>query len=421
MNINQVAYQLREQIKKFSGIMSPRFSKPESKFMEQMIFGIQASQDVKLSSIARSLGEKTGLKKIVERLENHLKKEGFDQRINQEIAQAAARQIRADTLIVVDPTDIRKPYAKSMPYLGKVRDGSTGEIVNGYWGCVAVACEPERRRVIPLHQQLWSCSAPGFKSENEQIMSAVDTISEAVEKRGVYVLDRGGDRNTLYYPLLERKLRFIIRLVGTRDLVFHGSRQEAKQVGAGCPMSFKDTIIKEDRDGEKRYDLEYGFRPVKLPDRDEQLYLVVVKGFGAEPLLLLTAVTLTHSRRSLWFIVRGYLARWMVEETIRFIKQSYHLEDVRVLNYQRLKNLMALVLAAAYFSAVWLGETLKLAVLCTRVARVAKRFFGVPDFHYYALADGISVLLSKLGRWTASNLHQNHELNAAQLVFAGIT
>ena len=323
-------------------------------------------------------------------------------------------------MIVVDPTDIRKPYAKSMPYLGKVRDGSTGEIVNGYWGCVAVACEPERRRVIPLHQQLWSCSAPGFKSENEQIMSVVDTISEAVGKRGVYVIDRGGDRNTLYYPLLERKLRFIIRLVGTRDLVFHGSRQEARQVGAGCLMSFKDTIIKEDRDGERRYDLEYGFRPVNLPDRDEQLYLVVVKGFGAEPLLLLTAVALTHSRRSLWFIVRGYLTRWMVEETIRFIKQSYHLEDVRVLNYQRLKNLMALLLAAAYFSAVWLGETLKLAVLCTRVARVAKRFFGVPDFHYYALADGISVLLSKLGRWTASNLHQNHELNTAQLVLAGI-
>jgi len=132
-------------------------------------------------------------------------------------------------------------------------------------------------------------------------------------------------------------------------------------------------------------------------------------------------VALTHSRRSLWFIVRGYMARWLVEETIRFIKQSYHLEDVRVLDYQRLKNLMALVLAAAYFSAVWLGETLKLAVLCTRVARVAKRFFGVPDFHYYALADGISVLLSKLGRWMESKPCSSHPLDTGQLVLAGIT
>ena len=99
----------------------------------------------------------------------------------------------------------------------------------------------------------------------------------------------------------------------------------------------------------------------------------------------------------------------------------FSVEDVRVLDYQRLKNLMALVLVAAYFSAVWLGETLKLAVLCVRVARVAKRFFGVPDFHYYALADGISVLLSKLGRWTVSKRQQNYELNTGQLVLAGIT
>lgn len=79
---------------------------------------------------------------------------------------------------------------------------------------------------------------------------------------------------------------------------------------------------------------------------------------------------------------------------------------------------MALALAAAYFSAVWLGETIKLAVQCTRAARVAKRFFGVPDFHCYALADGISVLLSKLGRWMECS---GHDLDTGQLGLAGIT
>jgi hypothetical protein len=88
-----------------------------------------------------------------------------------------------------------------------------------------------------------------------------------------------------------------------------------------------------------------------------------------------------------------------VEETIRFIKQSYRLEDLRVLDYERLRNLAALVMAAACFAAVWLGESLKLAGLASRVSRVAKRFFGVPEFHCYALAHGISVLLSRLGVW----------------------
>jgi hypothetical protein len=150
-------------------------------------------------------------------------------------------------------------------------------------------------------------------------------------------------------------------------------------------------------DGEKRVHLEYGFVRVRLPGRrDVELSLMVVRGLGEEPLLLLTNVAVKPTRRSLWWVVSGYLTRWLVEETIRFIKQSYRLEDLRVLDYERLRNLAALVMAAAYFAAVWLGESLKLAVLASRVSRLAKRFFGVPEFHYYALADGIAVLLSRL-------------------------
>jgi len=399
MNRTQVAVRLREQLARFSGIFSPRFSKPRSHFITQMIYGIQASQDVKLSSIGRALGEEITPKKTEERLSHHLADPELAQQINEAIAVQAAPRVRRDTLIVIDPTDVRKSYAERMPYLATVRDGSTGELVPGYWACVAVACEPERRRVIPIHQRLWSADAPDFESENTQLLQVIDTIRGPTQGRGIYVMDRGGDRVKLFNPLLDRGLRFIIRLTGDRNLIYRQKELSAKQIGRGCPMLFAESVIKEELETEKRLHLEYGFRPVKLPGRSEQLYLVVVRGFGEEPLLLLTNVALSSSRKSLWFIVRGYLARWLVEETIRFIKQSYHLEDLRVLKYERLQNLVALVLAAVYFSAVWLGESLKLAVLATRVAQVAKRFFGVPDFHYYALADGIGVLFSKLGRW----------------------
>jgi len=64
------------------------------------------------------------------------------------------------------------------------------------------------------------------------------------------------------------------------------------------------------------------------------------------------------------------------------------------MKYVRLKNLVALVLAACYFTAVYLGKRLKMAVLARRVLKAAKRFFGVPVFHYYALADGIAAILA---------------------------
>jgi len=84
--------------------------------------------------------------------------------------------------------------------------------------------------------------------------------------------------------------------------------------------------------------------------------------------------------------------------SIRFIK-PYHLEDLRLLQYDRLRNLVPSVLAAVHFSAAWLRQALKLVIMATRVSEVAQRFFGVPDFHCYALADGISTLFSKLAHW----------------------
>lgn len=397
MNRISVARKLREQIHGFLGIFYPHFSKPKLKFIEEMVYGIQASQGVLLSDITRALGEEIQIKKTEERLSRHLETPGLGQKVNEIVAEHASRRVKDDTLIIIDPSDIRKPYAERMPYLAHVRDGNTGELVRGYWMCCAVACEPSTRRVVPLHRRLWSASSPDFVSENTQIQQVIDTIAGATKKRGIYVIDRGGDRDKLINPMLQNELQFIIRLVGTRNLLFRGKEMLARTIGDGCPMMYADTVVKDEKGKEKTYHLEYGYRPVKLPGRDEQLYLVVVRGFGHEPMLLLTSVPVRRNRNILWRVVSGYLTRWLIEETIRFIKQSYGLEDIRVLRYERLRNLVALVMAAAYFSAVWLGESLKLKVLATHVAKVAKRFFGVPDFHYYALADGIAVLLTYLG------------------------
>ena len=113
------------------------------------------------------------------------------------------------------------------------------------------------------------------------------------------------------------------------------------------------------------------------------------------PLLLLTNLDVARDSESLWWIVEIYLTRWKIEETFRFLKQSYNLEDIRVLRYQRLKNLVVLVTAAAYFAATFLGQKLKLKILCEKLLIISLRFFGVPPFRFYALADGIRKLLSQ--------------------------
>ncbi len=85
------------------------------------------------------------------------------------------------------------------------------------------------------------------------------------------------------------------------------------------------------------------------------------------------------------------------QETFRFVKQSYNLEDIRVMKYRRLKNLVVLVTAAAYFAATYLGQKMKLRILAEKLLVISQRFFGIPPFRFYALADGIRRLLSGSG------------------------
>ena len=398
MHYSGLALKLREQIHDFSGKLLPHFSRPMRRFTEQMIFGIQASGDVKLSEVARSLNERIALSKTETRLSRNLSGDSLEESLLFDIAKMGARRVRKDTLLLIDPSDVCKPYARKMEYLATVRDGSAGELVKGYWMMEVVGCELEQRRITPLYQSLYSADAPGFLSENDEILKAVELVSTHSKKRGVWVMDRGGSRKKLFDAFLDRSLRFIVRLRSDFRLNFRGISRPALELAATCPTPYSEAAAIEDQQEQKGYTIHLGFRPVKVPGRAEQMYLVVVTGFGKEPLMLLTNVALKRTRKSLWFVVGGYLTRWRVEEAIRFVKQSYRLEDIRVRGYQSLKNLVALVLCAAYFAAIHLGEGSTLRALTHTVIKAAKRIFGVPAFHYYAIADGIAAILRRCSK-----------------------
>ena len=129
-----------------------------------------------------------------------LSSKGLERGLHDAIAAEGAGKVRKDTLIILDPSDVQKPYAKKMEYLAKVWDGSKGDVGDnlGFWGCMAVACESGGRRPIPLHFRLWSADSPGFVSENEEVKAIVDEITRHTKRRGIFVYDRGGDNIEFY-------------------------------------------------------------------------------------------------------------------------------------------------------------------------------------------------------------------------------
>jgi hypothetical protein len=360
-----------------------------------MVYGIQASESVLLTEVGRTLEEDIPLRKTEYRLSRNLQRPELEDTVQNNLLRMAAPRVGKDTLLIVDPSDISKKYAKKMEHLATVRDGSEHDLARGYWTLHIIGCEVDSEGMVPLYQRLWSADAPGFTSENEEILRGIDAVATHVGRRGIYVYDRGGDRINLFGPILDRKFRFLFRLVGNRNLLCNGQTMLAEEAAWTCPMLHSKTIVRLENGEEKLRTLHFGIRRVYLPERPEPLSLLVIRGFGEQPLMLLTNEPLTRSFKCLWWMVRAYIKRWAIEETIRYCKTCYDLENVRVLNYQGLQNLMPLVLAAMFFAACLLDHDVRLRVMAGYVEQAAKRLFGIPDFKYYALADGLRAIFSR--------------------------
>ena len=386
---------IKRQITRFAGRLTDGWAKPLRRLVGQMLYGIQAAEDVKVSNIARSLNEAIPLIKTENRLCRNLAATDLTDRINRFLVWEGAGRVDADTVLALDLGDLRKEYAKAMEHLATVRDGSTGELAKGYWLCEVIAAHPYGERILPLYGELYSCEAEGFESENAEMLRAIERVSQATDKRGIWAIDRGGDRRKILIPMLDQQLRFVVRQDGDRHILLPGGRKCAVEEAARWCATDLERLVEVERDGRRtRLLLRLGSMEVRLPERTyTPLWLTVIRGFGLKPILLLTNVTPAKDREHATWIADVYLTRWKCEEAYRFVKQAYRLEDVRVRSYVALRNMYALVTAVLYFVSVVIGTKAKLSLIFKRVCEKAKRFYEIASFYQYAVADGIHRLL----------------------------
>jgi len=152
--------------------------------------------------------------------------------------------------------------------------------------------------------------------------------------------------------------------------------------------------VRLEREGQvEEMHLELGVLPVRLPRKPEcALWLVVIRGWGKEPILLLTNVRpegQTPDRPYEKWIAEIYLTRHACEDTFRFLKQAYQVENVRVRRYTALRNTYVLVHAVMYFVSAVIGTKARRTILFKKLCEKAKRFFEIATFFHYAVADGI--------------------------------
>jgi hypothetical protein len=178
---------LKAQLTKFSSELCGELSLPLEKFVGQMLFGIQASQDVKLSNIARSLKEEIPLIKTEDRLSRNLKAAELEAELAPQLAAMAGRRVETNTVLCLDLSDIRKEYARKMEYLTTIRDGSSGELHEGYWLCAITGAEVNGSEILPLYQKLYSTKARDFRGENAEVPSIWCVARPAAAASGPWI------------------------------------------------------------------------------------------------------------------------------------------------------------------------------------------------------------------------------------------
>ena len=381
-------------------------TKPQKKFLRDGIIGLLRAGQPIVCGMARKLpDQRTRFLSRLDRLEDNLNRQSrFDQKLKAAMPALWLPLVGNETPIILDLSDIAKPLASKMDYLATVRDGSTGQLVNGYW-LVELYASVSRKNPVPILLEPFSHEQPLCRGQNPVIIDAVRKVFQLTNKRGVLVIDRGGDARTLLADWLDHEYRFVVRLRGDRNLMrfyasFGGLADTVETLRDGQWVPIQARMLAEQtptphrswrtvkRHGKVilRFS-QVGWVTVRLPGRKETLTMVVARTAGRDvPFMLLTNLpveTVQDARR----VLRYYARRWECEEGIRFLKSEVSLERIRTFNWTATCRLVLLaVLVMLYLT--WLLE--QEPALAERLIAFGQPLPDKPDFLPYRVLTGLT-------------------------------
>ena len=371
-------------IKKIDEILAEfaRFlTRPEQKFVREFIFGILSSKRALISEVARHLPSDLDVRYVYKRLERNLGTYSFDQPYR--LAQAKMlRHIDEDYLLIFDPSEVVKPFGKKMEGLTKVRDASAKprftksangktvrvpELTPGYPLTIAIAVSPDGE-ILPVELSLFAFGGEDFLSQNDESIKAIDTLVQRTLFKPLLVLDREFDAFSYFRHFMGLNQRFLIRLKENRKYRLPGAVASPK-----TPTYTRDEMLEKFCFLRAKKEIRYTYEGVVEENEFEfeashvaviaesgtkdqirkegdtcaltLIKMKIKKDYGIPTLYLLTNAK-PETPEDLIYLGRSYLARWNVEEYIRFLKQHFSLEEFLVRDLGRIKNLVHAVYIA---------------------------------------------------------------------------
>jgi hypothetical protein len=403
---------LSTSVNDFLKVVSKNLSLPDKKFLRDGLIGLIRGGQPVVCRMARQLPDQhTKFLSRLDRVEAHLAADNdFDDEVKEALPGVWLPLIADETPLILDLSDLAKPLAKQMDYLATVRDGSTGELVNGYW-LVEIYASVGHKNPVPVLLEPFSHEEPCSAGQNPIVLKAVEKIFKTTCNRGVLVADRGFDSGVMFDHWLDGKHRFVVRLVGNRNLlrfIEPPDKSEpgqwvpvrASQLAEQVPTPHRFSRVVKRRGRATLRITQIGWVKVRLPGREEPLTMVVSRIAGEDtPMMLLTNLPVETADDAAR-VVRYYVRRWECEEAIRFLKSQVHIEKIRTFRWRAITRLVLLAVVVMVYLASITETNIDLA---ERLIRFSQPLPSRPDFLPYRLLTGMTEALNGCF-WLRTNL-----------------
>jgi len=282
--------------------------------------------------------------------------------------------------LVLDGSDLRKPHAREMADLMKVRS-LQGTMVNGYRTLNVLAVTPQHRAL--LYHRLFSSKEKDHLSESHEVQTALTQVGMALlpiqEEHPVsWIMDSGFDDVAVWRTVWEQgehvlcRAKHMDRLVQYKTLLneWHGGylRQAEVHLRAQGKVQTSMVVRLKGQRYEKRQPVtvQLSSCPIKVSYEPDVRRVGPAKGEGAKVTqsMWLLKVEVVDSRMEPWYLLTDwpaatpsgaarlfqmYRQRWSVEEAFQFLKTCVGWEEVQVLDLEGVRTLVVLGWVAAGF------------------------------------------------------------------------
>jgi hypothetical protein len=317
---------IQDEIRNNSRLILKDLSLPQQKAVAEVIRGLFTAGTPILRHLAQQ--KDVSVKKQGDKYSHHLGNIEIKEKIEQSAINKVKYRMRKNTIIAYDLTDINKDAAKKMEKLSNVFDGSKRKPAKGYTlhglGVNGILLKLE------VHDG-------EIYTQNQIRKEIVQKYSQKLGRKGIWVFDRGNDDKQFFKFLRhESKVQFIARLKSDRQVIM-------KETGA--IMQVKNLPVGQ-------YKIYLMNRYNTYVDTSQEYILTIDDHLDEEtkqPIRLISGLNGDYSSSE---IVNMYLERWGIENIFKRGKQKFNLEKIRVLNYQKFVNLIALIQFAINLSTI---------------------------------------------------------------------